>query len=83
MAVEIDAAVKWTEDFHAFLRDLLERNDAMTLTEVVNEVLMHMPGYERSLQVHVATMAHLDELIRSEDAKPSMRGGLKTWSRNR
>jgi glyoxylase-like metal-dependent hydrolase (beta-lactamase superfamily II) len=79
----IEKSRRWTEGFTEELTGILREAGSLTLSEAVAAVSAARPEHAVSLQIHVTTAEHLNELIRGGVARPSIDEGVKRWSWNR
>lgn len=82
IAAAVEESRRWTEDFTEELTAILRTAGALTLSEAVAAVSAARPEHAVSLQIHVTTAEHLNELVRRGLARPSIDAGVKRWTWN-
>lgn len=77
---ELADAEAVADDLDELLSGLLRERGRVALTEAVDVVLGHWPGYDRGLQVHSTVAAHFDQMVRDTAARPRIEDGVKCWA---
>ena len=80
VADAIDESTAWSDAFHADIRAIVLELRSVTLREAVAAVSQRRPEYAVSLQINVTTAEHLNELVRSGEARTSRDEQGKRWT---
>jgi len=83
IAIAVEASRAWTVGFTEELTSLLRTSGSLTLAEAAAAVSEARPEHAVSLQIHVTTAEHLNELVRRGHAHPTIDEGVKRWTWNR
>lgn len=80
IAAAVQESRSWSEDLTEQLAGIVRGAGAVTLAEAVAAVSGARPEHAVSLQIHVTTAEHLNELVRRGQCRPSIEAGVKRWA---
>jgi glyoxylase-like metal-dependent hydrolase (beta-lactamase superfamily II) len=80
IADAVQTSRAWTEGFTDAIRCILRGAGSLTLREAVAAVSAARPEHAVSLQIHVTTAEHLNELVRRGECRGSIEDGSKRWT---